>query len=104
MVSAERFESDAQFNCRIAVDGDKLVVFQFDDISVGLGDNTGDAVEFTGLVRQKDGNGKDPVSKDKALLDHGRHGDDIHVSSAENTGHLLISAVQMAEGSDRQKP
>ena len=82
VICSECFHSDPKFYGCISVCAYKLVVIQFDNVTLVLGDDTGYAYEFAWLVRDKDGNGEDSVTLDEAVLYYGGHGDHIHVSAA----------------------
>ena len=61
---------------------EELVVVQFDDVSVLVCNHLGNAYQLAWFIRQKNGYSKDTVSLDQSVLDHGRHGDDVHISAA----------------------
>ena len=61
MLRSERLQCDLQLNCRAAVDGNKLIVLQLDDISVCLCNDTGNLCQLTRLIRKLYRYGKDPV-------------------------------------------
>ena len=78
-------------------------MLELDDIAVDIRDQAGYPVQLARLVRQQDGDRKDPVAQDQALLDDRGHGDDVHIAAAQDTDHLLVPAVDVAEGRHGQK-
>ncbi len=68
MLRPETFHRNPQLHGHIPVGADKLVVFQFDHISLFPGDRRRNLGEFSRLIRQKNGNCKDPVAEDQPLL------------------------------------
>ena len=99
----ERLHCDAKFHRGAAIDRNKLIVLQFDDVSAGLSDESGNAVQFARLVGQKDRDGKNAVPQDQSLLDDRRHCDDIHVAPAQDAYDFFVGAVYMAQGGYCQK-
>ena len=82
MVGAKCFHGDPKLYSCISVGAYKLVVIQFDDISLIFSDDAGYPYELTWLVRDEDGDGEDSVSLDEAVLYNRGHGDYVHVSTA----------------------
>ena len=81
MVGTEGFHSDPKFHGCVSVGAYELVVVQFDDVALVLGDDAGYAYEFAWLIRDEDGDGEDSVSLDEAVLYYGGHGNHIHIST-----------------------
>ena len=81
MVGAKCLHGDPKLYSCISVGAYKLVVIQFDDISLIFSDDAGYSYELTWLVRDEDGDSEDSVSLDETVLYNGGHGDDVHVST-----------------------
>ena len=81
VIGSECFHGDSKFHSCISVGAYKLVVIQFDDISLIFSDDAGYSYELTWLVRDEDGDSEDSVSLDETVLYNGGHGDDVHVST-----------------------
>lgn len=82
VIGAECLHCDAELYCSTSVRCEELVVVQFDDVSVLVCNHLGNAYQLAWFIRQKNGYSKDTVSLDQSVLDHGRHGDDVHISAA----------------------
>ena len=82
VVGAEGLHGDFQFYGGVTVGAEELVVVEADDISADVGDELGYAGEFARLIGKQDGDGKDTVSGDQAVLDNAGHGDEVHVAAA----------------------
>ena len=95
MVVAEGFQGHPQLDAVLAVDIDKLVVLQFDDVPPLLGHDAGHLEQLARSVGELDGEGKDTAAVDEAVLDEGGHGDDVHVAAGEDGHHVLVLAVQV---------
>ena len=81
MVGAKCLHGDPKLYSCISVGAYKLVVIQFDDISLVLGDDACNTYQLAWLVRDEDGYGEDTVTLDQAVLYNGGHGYHIHVSA-----------------------
>ena len=68
MLSPKSFKSDPQLHCRIPVCAYKLVMFQLDNISLFIRNDSGHIDQLTRLVRQEHGHCKDSVPLDKPQL------------------------------------
>lgn len=68
MFGSKCFHGDPKLYGSIAVDADKLVVLQLDDISMLLCQQIRYPRQLAGLIRQKDGYGKYPVSLNQSVL------------------------------------
>ena len=65
---SESFNCNTKFYGCFTIDADKLIVFQFDNISVCFCNDGSYAHKFARSVRKKYGYGKDTASLDKSLL------------------------------------
>ena len=95
VVGAVSLQCDAQFHSRISVDADELVVFQTDYVALLFGEKCGNLGQLAWFVRKQDGDGKDSVSLDQAVLYDGGHSDDIHVAAAQDGDDLLVFHLHM---------
>ena len=100
---AESFKCDPQFHCRIAVDGNELVVLELNDISVDAGNDPGYSVQFARLVGKAHRDREDPVSHDETLLNDAGHCDDVHIAAAEDGYHFFAPAANVFESGNCQK-
>ncbi len=82
MFRSKGFQGNAQFHSGIPVDGNELVMFQFDHISAFFGNHICHMAQLARLIRKKYRYRKNPVPQNKPLLYHAGHGDHIHVSAA----------------------
>ena len=82
MLGSEGLDGKPQLYRRIPVGADKLVVLQLDNVALGICHGLGCTHQFARFIRQQHGHGEDPVALDQAVLYHGGHGDDIHISAA----------------------
>ena len=68
MICSECFHSDPKFYGCISVGTYKLVMIQFDNITLIFSDHTCNTYQFTWLIRNKYGYGKDTVTLDQSVL------------------------------------
>ena len=61
MLGSESLQRNLQFHRCISVDGNKLIVLQFDNISVDPGNDSGYTAKLAGLVGKKYGDRKNSV-------------------------------------------
>ena len=94
---AEGLQCDPQLHAALAIDIDKLVVLQFDDVSIFPGYNGGDPQQFAGAVGKMYGEGKYASAVNQPVLHQRGDGDDVHVASGEDRHHVFVLAVQVAQ-------
>ena len=82
MFFAEGFHGDDQLHGAVPVHADKLVVLQLDDISFGVGNDSGDFVELSRNIREPYRDSEDSGPLDETVLYNGGQGDDVHVAAA----------------------
>ena len=98
MLCAEGLQRHLQLHAVLAVDVDKLVVLQLDDVALQIGNQLGYPQQLAGAVRQMDREGEHPAAVDESVLNDGGHGDNVHIAAGEDGDHILSLAVQMIEG------
>ena len=82
MLMAECLHSDNQLHRRVAVDADKLVMFQFNNIALLLRNQRRNIRKLTRFVRQKHGNGENPAPRNQPMLYNRGHRNHIHIAAA----------------------
>ena len=70
-------------------------MLQLDNISLLSCDDSGHFTKLTRLIRKQYRYSKDSVTENKSLLNNGRHGNDIHVSTAQDRYDPFVFHIQM---------
>ena len=78
-------------------------MIQLDDVPLVLCDQDRHFRQLTGFIRKQGGYGKDPIPENESLLDHGRHGDHVHITAAEDAGNILALRRQVRRRRHRQQ-
>ena len=70
MLRSKCFHCDSKFHSSISICADKLIVLQFDYISVFIRNGSCNTYKLTGFIRKKYRYSEDSVSENKSLLNH----------------------------------
>ena len=108
VIGTKTLQCNPKFNCGIPVRGNKLIVFEFDDISLLFCQCLGNFRQFSRLIRKQYRNGKDTVTENQSLLYHRGHRDHIHylngipADSRVNTDGRFLKKEQFTDSKIHQ--
>ena len=103
MAAAEGFQRHLQLHPGLAVNIDKLVVVQFDDVAIELGHQVGDAQQFSGAVGELHGKGENAPPVDQPVLHQRGDGNHVHIAAGQHAYHVFPPGLQMGQGGDGEQ-